>query len=355
MNQFRFSTIFPKSIHIWLPIIGIFSCLLLLSLANFVNNGVLLRNLDLYSILREGWLILIQVITTLYFVYYSIQYFDKKFGIQFSVKRYFYEIIFVVLMAFLINRIFLNLFLWIIVIPGMDSDVLNTRLHNLLIVSQVLVLLIYTLLTGFRIIKSLQQKQIEILKLQKEFTQTEFEALKNQLNPHFLFNSLSVLTSLVYSDANKAEKFIEKLSATYRYLLDQREKEAVHISEELHFLENYEYLITQRFGDKLKITKDFQNPSQNYYLLPHTFLIILEYILGTNTMSLAKPLTIEINCNNQFLLFRYTLQSKTLQHRQLMEQFQSLQNSYRDSGSEIFITTDEFLQQVLIKIPLIIV
>jgi sensor histidine kinase YesM len=274
-------------------------------------------------------------------------------GIKFSVKRYAYEIVCVIVGGFLINRFFLYLFITLIVASEPDVQELNQRLRNLLIISQVLVLLIYILLTGFRIIKSLQQKQLEILKLQKAFTQTQFEAIKNQLNPHFLFNSLSVLTSLVYVDANKAETFIDKLSGTYRYLLDQREKEAVHISEEITFLENYEYLVEQRFGSKIRIIKDLYPHPHNHYLLPHTFLVVLEYIIGNNTMSASNPLTIEISFKNSFLFFRYVQQKKPLQHAQLKEQFASLDNSYRQSGNEITITKDDFLQQQSIRIPLI--
>lgn len=351
MNTSRNRPLFNNSIHFWLPASGFSIFLILLILANYVNTGLFLSNWHLTSLIREGWLILIQVIAALYFVYYAILYFDKKMGIEFSVKRYAYEIVCVIVGGFLINRFFLYLFITLIVVPEPDVQEINQRLRNLLIISQVLVLLIYILLTGFRIIKSLQQKQLEILKLQKAFTQTQFEAIKNQLNPHFLFNSLSVLTSLVYADANKAETFIDKLSGTYRYLLDQKEKEAVHISEEITFLENYEYLVEQRFGSKLRIVKDLYPP--NHYLLPHTFLVVLEYIIGSNSMSASNPLTIEISFKNSFLFFRYVQQIKALQHAQLKEQFASLQNSYRQSGNEITITQDDFLQQQSIRIPLI--
>jgi two-component system, LytTR family, sensor kinase len=353
MNTPRTLYALSKGIHFWLPVTGFSIFLILMTLANYVNTGLFFSNWHLASLIREGWLILIQVIAALYFVYYAILFFDKKVGIEFSVKRYAYEIACVIVVGFLINRFFLYLFVTLIVVPEPDLRELNQRLHNLLIISQVLVLLIYILLTGFRIIKSLQKKQLEILKLQKAFTQTQFEAIKNQLNPHFLFNSLSVLTSLVYADANKAETFIDKLSGTYRYLLDQREKEAVHISEEITFLENYKYLAEQRFGSKLGIVNDLSPYPPNHYLLPHTFLVVLEYIIGSNSMSASKPLTIEISFKNSFLFFRYVQQIKALQHSQLKEQFASLQNSYRQSGKEITITQDDFLLQQSIRIPLI--
>lgn len=353
MTTSRNIPLFYRSIHFWLPVTGFSFFFILLTLANYVNTGVFFSNWHLNGLVKEGWLILIQVITALYFVYYTILYFDKRMGVEFSAKRYACEIACVIVVGFLINRFFIYLFITLIVEPEPDVQELNQRLHNLLIISQVFILLIYILLTGFRIIKGLQKMQLEILKLQKEFTQAQFEAIKNQLNPHFLFNSLSVLTSLVDVDANIAETFIDKLSATYRYLLDQREKEAVHISEEIVFLDNYEYLVGQRFGNKLLITKDTAHYQKNHYLLPHTFLVVVEYIIGSNSMSAAKPLKIDISINNQYLFFRFGQQSKTLQHKQLLEQFTSLQNNYQQSGKEITISQDDFSQQVSIRIPLI--
>lgn len=344
---------FSKSIHLWLPVTGLFISFILLIQANFVNNGILLSNLTFKDVLRELWLILVQVIITLYFVYYLIRYFDKRMGRDFSANRYIIEIVFVVFVCYLINSFFVYLFLKIIVFPELEIRELNWRLHNLLIISQVSVLLIYISLTGFRILKRLQQKQLEIIKLQKEFTETQFDAIKNQLNPHFLFNSLSVLTSLVYDDANKAENFIEKLSGTYRYLLDQREKEAVHISEELEFLKGYVFLVGQRFGNKLIISEEVHYYPHNFYLLPHTLLVILEYIIGSNSMSSANPLKIIISNNNQFLFFRFRQNQKILQQVQVQEQFKNLRERYRESGHEITISKDDFLQQISIMIPLI--
>ena len=76
------------------------------------------------------------------------------------------------------------------------------------------------------------------------------KALRNQVNPHFLFNSLNALTNLVYEDQDKAAKFIKQLSEVYRYLLDTRDKEIVPLEEEKKFLNSYLFLQQIRFGDK---------------------------------------------------------------------------------------------------------
>jgi LytS/YehU family sensor histidine kinase len=162
-----------------------------------------------------------------------------------------------------------------------------------------------------------------------------------------------VLTSLVYADADKAEQFIDKLSKTYRYLLDQREKEAVHISCEIDFLKNFEFLITTRYENKIIIKKDLPGNLENLFLLPHTMLIVFEFIIGSNTMSRAKPLLIEVILKNNFLLIRNSNQSKELPALHLREQFAALLNNYKQANKEISLSTDEFTQQQIIRIPLI--
>ena len=91
---------------------------------------------------------------------------------------------------------------------------------------------------------------------QKESIRAKYEALKSQVSPHFLFNSLNALTNLVYEDQDKAAKFIKQLSEVYRYVLDTRDKEVVPIEEEKRFLNSYLFLQQIRFGDKLKLEVD---------------------------------------------------------------------------------------------------
>lgn len=343
-----------KSVHLWLPLSGLLLFFLLTLLLMYVNYGSLSLNFDWIDLLREGLLILVQLISTMYFLYFSMRFFDKRFsGKEFVLRYYIYELLFVIIVGFGINFFFHQLFVQFIVIPEEDMQMLQQRLVNMQEVSQTMLLLMYGLLIGFRIYKNLQQKQLELLQWQKEFAEKQFEALKNQLNPHFLFNSLSVLTSLVYADENKAELFIEKLSKTYRYLLDQREKEAVQLSLELDFLNNFKFLTLQRYGDKLQITENIQNDAQKLFLLPHTLLIILEYIIGSNSMSLKKPLCIDVVAGGHVLLLRHSMQPKALQTMHLYDQFTSLKSHYSELKKDIEETTDELTRIKTIKIPLL--
>lgn len=342
-----------SSVHFWLPLAGFGAFWLLLFQLRFINTGSLFAGWELRGVIREGGLILLQMNTVMYFVYYATRYFDKKFpATDFSIRRYIYEIVTVILTGFLINIFFHLLFIQFVVIPEDDMNALDRKLRNILLVTQSLIIVMYGLLTAFRIYNNLKKKQTEILQWQKEFALAQFEALKNQLNPHFLFNSLSVLTSLVYTDAGKAEIFIEKLSKTYRYLLDQREKEAVHISEEFSFLDNYAFIIEQRYGNKISILATGINLNESLYILPHSFLIILEYIIGSNTMSTRHPLQISVEIRQNKLLFQFKQQTKDLINQHLSIQFASLQERYREMNKKITILNDDLSQLQIITVQL---
>lgn len=342
-----------SNVHFWLPLCGIVTFFLLLALLQFINTGSFFSNWSFRGLTREGGLILVQLIVVMYFVYYAIVFFDKRYPIkEFSIQRYIYELLVIVLAGFVINMFFHFLFIQLVVVPEDDMAQLDRKLRNLLLVTQSLIIIMYGLLTAFRTYKNLQYRQAELLQWQREYAITEFEGLKNQLNPHFLFNSLSVLSSLVYTDADRAELFIEKLSKTYRYLLDQREKEAVHIAEEFDFLNSYSFLIEQRYGNKIHIRQKGVELSDRLYMLPHSFLIILEYIIGSNTMSVNHPLEIVIEIRQSSLLIRYNSMAKEITNKHLDLQFASLQQHYLEMNKKIAVLNDELLQQQTIVIQL---
>lgn len=95
--------------------------------------------------------------------------------------------------------------------------------------------------------------ELNAAQLQKESMKAQFDSLKSQVNPHFLFNSLNALTNLIYEDQDKAARFVKQLSDVYRYVLDTQEKEVVKLPDELKFLKSYIFLQAIRFGDKLNV------------------------------------------------------------------------------------------------------
>lgn len=140
----------------------------------------------------------------------------------------------------------------------------------------------------------LQVKKNELLQLQKENLQSQFEMLKNQVNPHFLFNSLNVLTSLISVDPETAEKFTGQLSKVYRYVLEHRSDDLVQLSTELEFLKSYTYLLGIRFGDKLLVNYRIDESRLDKKLPPLSLQILIENAIKHNTFTNRSPLIIDI-------------------------------------------------------------
>ncbi|GAA4448628.1 hypothetical protein GCM10023189_06770 [Nibrella saemangeumensis] len=124
--------------------------------------------------------------------------------------------------------------------------------------------------------------------------QAQFTALKDQISPHFLFNSLSVLSALVRRDPDLAEQFIDQLARVYRYLLEHRDTERVTLEEELDFARSYAFLLEVRFGRRFKVNIPTAPAWQHYTLLPFTLQLLIENAIRHNRMSAADPLVIDI-------------------------------------------------------------
>ncbi len=145
----------------------------------------------------------------------------------------------------------------------------------------------------------------EAEQLKKENLQSQLDSLKAQINPHFLFNSLSTLSSLVSEDPKRAERFIEELSSVYRYLLQTNELPLTTLENELRFIDAYLHLLQTRFGKGIEVQIDVDEAYYSFQLPPLTLQLLLENAVKHNSLSPAKPLQIRIftdEVNNLFVL-----------------------------------------------------
>jgi sensor histidine kinase YesM len=145
--------------------------------------------------------------------------------------------------------------------------------------------------------------------LKRENLLAKYEALKNQVNPHFLFNSLNTLSGLVEQKPELATDFIKKLSDIYRYVLEQNEKELVSINDELKFVEDYIFLSQMRFGKGL-IFKSCLIKNQNFQVAPLGIQMVVENAIKHNIISDDMPLKIEMESENGFIVVKNNLQKK---------------------------------------------
>ncbi|WP_185152592.1 sensor histidine kinase [Fulvivirga aurantia] len=147
-----------------------------------------------------------------------------------------------------------------------------------------------------------KKAQLESEQLKKMHAEAKFQALRNQINPHFLFNSFNVLATLVHKDPNTSSKFIEQLSDVYRYLLYNQENQLVTIKEEIEFLKSYIYLLKIRFGENLKVILDLNDTLDDKYIVPASLQMLIENAIKHNVVSKKDPLCIKIYNNDNYLV-----------------------------------------------------
>ena len=179
--------------------------------------------------------------------------------------------------------------------------------------SYIAVLISFTVSLIFLVVAFFQYWKKSLLEAERfkaEMLQYKYEALQNQINPHFLFNSFNVLSDLVYEDQNKAIAFIRQLSQLFRYVLDSRDRELVTIKEELEFIEAFSYLLQTRFEDKLIIQQEFE-AREDEMIVPMTLQLLIENCVKHNEISASQPLTVQIMRTGDYLKVENNLQLKS--------------------------------------------
>ncbi len=130
--------------------------------------------------------------------------------------------------------------------------------------------------------------------LQKENLKMQYQQLKNQINPHFLFNSLNVLVSLINKDSQQAVCYTQKLSQIYRYVLSQDTRELIYLADEIEFIKTYIEVLRIRYGDALRCDIDVSNEGLEQLIPPMSLQLLVENAVKHNAVSVKKPLTITI-------------------------------------------------------------
>lgn len=156
-----------------------------------------------------------------------------------------------------------------------------------------------------------KQLELEAARQEKERIIAQFETLKNQVNPHFLFNSLNVLSSLVHEDPDLAESFIAKLTRIYRYVLDLKEERLVSLEKELNFANSYFFLQQIRFGNNLQLYIQVPETKKHLLLPPLSLQLLMENAVKHNVISREKPLQIELFLEDEELVVKNNFQPRT--------------------------------------------
>lgn len=198
---------------------------------------------------------------------------------------------------------------------------------------------------AFYFYKALQETKVKEQKIIAGTASARFDALKNQLDPHFLFNSLNVLTSLIEEDPHQAQKFTTSLSKVYRYVLEQKNKDLVTVDEELNFARTYVRLLKMRFEESIVFDIPEKATDAEAKIVPLSLQLLLENCVKHNVVTAARPLQIKVFEKEGSLVVQNNLQEKQVVKKSSGVGLQNIKQRYgilTDRTVQINKTTSDF-------------
>ncbi|MFY7729732.1 MAG: sensor histidine kinase, partial [Flavobacterium sp.] len=183
------------------------------------------------------------------------------------------------------------------------------RIENFYVATVILLVVTFSL-HAFYFYKQYQENRVKQQKIIAGTASAKFETLKNQIDPHFLFNSLNVLSSLIEENPDSAQRFTTSLSKVYRYVLEQKDKELVSVAEELAFAKTYMNLLKMRFENSLFYELPDNLVNADAMVVPLSLQLLLENTVKHNVVSQQKPLHIRIFERDGYLVVQNDLQKK---------------------------------------------
>ena len=250
----------------------------------------------------------------------------------------------------------LIIFLAIIVILLLNQDTDFSSFifdSGVFMVKTAVIFLTFSLLITYAITFFINWKKSMVMQeqMKREQLALQYESLKSQVNPHFLFNSLNAVTSLISTNPDKAIQFVKKLSEVFRYVLDQKDNEVTTLDSELQFLDSYIFLQKIRFGENLIVNIDI--PERNFSIVPLSLQMLIENAIKHNVISREFPLIINISIKNgNYLVVSNNLRKKPALNSNNMglENIRSRYRYFTQSPVVVSETENEFR----VEIPLII-
>ena len=297
----RYIKEFPRAFLIGF---GIFFIITLIN----VLNGVSLQfneNLGIRFLYTLLYTVSLHITNTSLFIYLDKVFKDERF----SKKRIFigFALSFVVsLTVIFLLRIFEEV---VIKNKSFLNFIRNEKAGNY-IVASVFTFIVISIVHIIYLYKFYQENKLKEQKIIAGTANAQLESLKNQIDPHFLFNSLNVLSSLIEENPGNAQKFTTSLSKVYRYVLEQKDKELVSVQEELAFAKTYMNLLKMRFEDSISYDVPVDYDNLEARVVPLSLQLLLENTIKHNVVSEQKPLQIKIYVNDNYLIVENNLQKK---------------------------------------------
>jgi hypothetical protein len=236
------------------------------------------------------------------------------------------------------------------VVPYPDKTV---AMERAMAVGTIIAFTLSTLYTGVHFFNQWGRSLAEVERLKREHLQSQFSTLKQQVNPHFLFNSLSTLTSLLVEDQQRAVEFVQKLAHVYRYVLEATDRDTVDLGTELHAAQAYAFLQQTRFGENLQIRVHVPEEYAHLRVAPLTLQMLLENAIKHNVISGERPLVVDVTVDgDHWLVVKNNVQKKISVEAGTRVGLRNIVNRYRFLGEgsvEIRETDREFI----VRVPLL--
>lgn len=198
----------------------------------------------------------------------------------------------------------------------------------------------------------MREEEIRSVELMNNQLNLQFEALKSQLNPHFLFNSLNTISSLLYSDIDKAEKFIRMFAESYRFIFRQNDKPLIPLQKELDFVQAYNYLLEVRFQASYELKINLPESTLQSYVPPLSIQMLVENAIKHNLISPNTPLSVEIVSHNNYLCVKNNINPLREQPESFKIGIDNIKKRYSYFTNEnILLDKDEHFKVSLPLIP----
>lgn len=200
-------------------------------------------------------------------------------------------------------------------------------------------------------VRQRDRRQQRIARLEKEKVQSQFEALKSQINPHFLFNSFNTLAAIIEENPGEAVQYVDKLSDFYRSILQYREQTVINLSEELRLVRDYGYLLKYRYGENLEM--EYKVPeADRYAVVPFALQLLVENAVKHNVISSTRRLSISIEISSNKMIVANNVQPKFTKESSTSFGLESLRQRYEMLGTPPLqvISDDHFFR---VELPLL--
>ncbi len=237
--------------------------------------------------------------------------FSERFfpWVKAPMKRFFFDLVAVTAYSFITSFLLVSVFSVHVWQFTTWSEIGFRQAASNAMLPTIIALFITFILTSRAFLLQWKQASLEAEQMKNERLKVQYQSLKDQLNPHFLFNSLNVLSNLVYENPDKANDFIEKLARVYRYVLDVQNEELVSLDREIAFAKSYLELQKIRFGDKLNFNVDVEADAA-VFIPPLALQLLLENALKHNKATRDNPLQIDISRKGALLVVNNNLQKR---------------------------------------------